>query len=94
MRDKAILWFTLKRMRLLIVVVVLSILAVYFVFGCQSRQKKVWGNGDLPSDWQGFFGADNVARLDFVQTNTINAQGQAIAVLAERVRKLEDPNEI
>ncbi|KKN74411.1 hypothetical protein LCGC14_0390310 [marine sediment metagenome] len=74
-----------------------SLLAV-LLFGCQTQQtpqvRKVWGQGDLPADWQGFFGEGNVARLDFIQTQTINRQGQAIAVLAERLRKLEaDPND-
>lgn len=65
--------------------------------GCNEAQisRKVWGQGDLPSDWQDFFGEGNIARLDFVQTQAINKQGQAIAVLAERVRKLEaDPNDV
>ncbi len=62
--------------------------------GCNERQRKVWGQGDLPAEWQGFFGDGNVSRLDFVQTNAVNRQGQALAELAERVRKLEaDPNE-
>lgn len=68
------------------------------IVGCQEVQRapqtKVWGQGDLPADWQGFFGADNSARLDYVQTQTINRMGQAISQLAERVRKLEaDPND-
>ncbi len=50
---------------LLMVVVILS--------GCQEQQV-IWGQGDPPADWQDMFGNDNIARLDFVQTNTINKQ--------------------
>lgn len=73
---------------------ILSLLAV-LLFGCnEAQQTPRWGQGDLPTEWQGFFGEDNVARLDFVQTQTINRMGQAISELAERVRKLEaDPND-
>lgn len=53
---------------------------------------KVWGQGKLSDEWQGFFGNDNTARLDFVQTQTINRQGQRIAELALRISKLEDPD--
>ena len=68
------------------------------IAGCQPQAEvipdKVWGQGDLPDDWQEFFGNENMARLNFVQTQSINNQGKAIAELAERVRKLEaDPNE-
>lgn len=64
------------------------------VAGCNEvQQTKVWGQGDLPSDWQGFFGESNTARLDFVQTRTLNRQSQIIIELMARVRKLEDPNE-
>ena len=59
----------------------------------------VWGAPDQspPADWQRFFGNSNLARLNFVQTDKINLQGQALAELTERVRKLEapiDPNDL
>jgi outer membrane murein-binding lipoprotein Lpp len=81
-----------------IFIVYILVLLVVLIAGCQVAQRapqtKVWGQGDLPADWQGFFGEDNVARLDYVQTQTINKMGQAIAELAVRVRKLEaDPND-
>ena len=79
-------------MRKLLFLVVLMII----LSGCQVEviPDKVWGQGDLPEDWQEFFGNENMARLNFVQTQSINNQGKAIAELAERVRKLEaDPNE-
>ena len=75
-------------------IVLCLVLAAVLLFGCNEVQTKVWGQGVLPSDWQGFFGEDNVARLDYVQTQTINRQGQIIAELAARVSKLEaDPND-
>ena len=86
---------------LALLVVLLALLT-----GCEeSNQRTLWGQGELPTDWQETFGADNGARLDFVQTQKINTQAQAVqellkrvqalelenpAELAERVRKLED----
>lgn len=50
----------------------------------------VWGKGDAPTEWQDYFGDDNMARLNYIQTQQINKQGQSLAELKERVRKLED----
>jgi hypothetical protein len=55
---------------------------------------KVWGNGNPTPEHIEFFGNENLSRLCFVQTQTINKQGQALAELTLRVRKLEDPNGI
>lgn len=81
--------------RLCLVLIGITGFMLLVLGGCNEAQisRKVWGQGDLPDDWQGFFGEDNVSRLDFVQTQTINRMGQAIAELAERVRTLEDPND-
>ena len=81
-------------MRKLLFLVVLMIILT----GCQSVEviPDVWGQGEPPGDWQEFFGNENMARLNWVQTQSINNQGQAIAELAERVRKLEgqvDPDD-
>ncbi len=79
-------------MRTVILVAILIVLALV-VCGCnEAQQKAVWGQGELPTGWQSFFGSDNTARLNFVQTNTINKQGQSITELAERVRLLESEN--
>lgn len=80
------------------VMIIVVALLTQVLAGCQevrrAPQTEVWGQGDLPADWQGYFGEDNVARLDYVQTQTINRMGQALSQLAERVRKLEaDPND-
>ena len=72
-----------------IVVIILFALA-YSVCGCNEKQRPKWGNGEVTEDFQTFFGNDNMARLNSVQTAKINAQGQLITELAERVRKLED----
>lgn len=50
----------------------------------------VYGEGELPTEWQQYFGTDNAARLGYMQSGRINEQGQAMAELAERVRKLEN----
>lgn len=84
----------------LCIVLALLLIVSLCAAGCNEAQQspKVWGQGEPTTEWQGFFGTDNMARLNFVQTNRINRMGQAIAELAERVRKLEaatnnvDPN--
>lgn len=52
----------------------------------------IWGQGETPAEWQSWFGNDNMARLNYAQTDRINAQGQALAEVVERVRKLEEAN--
>ncbi len=87
----------MKKIELCIVVVfVITMVAILLLAGCQDEQKtpptKVYGKGDPSAEWRSYFGNGNMARLNFVQTQTVNGLGQAVAVLAERVRKLEDPN--
>lgn len=53
---------------------------------------KVWGQGDPDPNHIKYFGNNNLSRLCFVQTLIINRQGQLLAELALRIRKLEDPN--
>lgn len=79
---------------LCIILIILFALAL-LVAGCQEQQRKIYGQGNIPLDWQVYFGNDNIARLDYMQTRAINQQGQTLTELAERVRKLEtayDPN--
>ena len=93
----------MKNKKELCLVLAVLVALAFCVVGCeetrQTSQSKVWGQGDPPAGWQDMFGNDNIARLNFVQTNALNSQGQAFAELAERVRKLEvtcmrihDPN--
>ncbi|KKN73181.1 hypothetical protein LCGC14_0403540 [marine sediment metagenome] len=58
-------------------IVALVSIAILFCGGCQEEQK-VWGRGELPADWRGFFGTSNGARLDLVQTREINQTGQVV----------------
>ena len=60
-------------------------------YGKEIANRAVWGKGDPPANWQKYFGNDNMARLNYIQTQTANKQGQTIAELVERVRKLEEP---
>lgn len=84
MRDKQII----------IALVIWLILSItILIYGCQSQQMPAWGEGDPPIEWQGHFGNDNISRLNFIQTDRLNKQGQAMAELSKRVRKLEDPND-
>lgn len=53
--------------------------------GCQPEQQstQVWGRGELPAEYLGFFGNDNMARLNFVQTQRINQFNQQIIAFAK-----------
>lgn len=55
-----------------------------------------WGKGDLPAEFQGFFGDSNGARLDFMQNQVIDRHDQIIREIAKRILMLEgaDPNEV
>ena len=79
------------------IIVIMSILILMLlalsIAGCtESEKRPVYGQGETTLEYQSYFGNGNLARLNFRQTNTINSQGQAIAELAERVRKLEESN--
>lgn len=64
---------------IIIISVVLCVLLLVALSGCQeSQQSKVWGQGDLPTEWQGFFGNNNLSRLNLAQTNTLNRQQAVI----------------
>jgi len=67
---------------------ILLILLVALV-GCQEQQKV---EGELPAEWQELFGDGLMARLNYVQTQTINQHKQVIDELAKRVRSLEEEN--
>lgn len=90
----------MKKVGLIVLIVITICAGACSVWGVAkimtSNQKqspqKIWGNGDPPAEHQEFFGNDNLSRLCFVQTQTINRQGQALAELTLRVAKLEDPN--
>lgn len=78
--------------------ITLMLICVSLVLGCQENQQErpVWGQGDPPDTWQEQFGNENMARLNFVQTDRINKLGQAMAEssikimeLTERVKLLE-----
>lgn len=71
---------------LCITMIVLACLALVACGGCEEAQQQ-WGKGDPPESWQNMFGNDSIARLNFVQTQTIN-QHQAIIYGVT----LEDPN--
>lgn len=78
----------MKIVEITIVCVILLIVA-YAVCGCQQHQTKVWGKGDTTAEWKEYFGNDNTARLDYVQTNSINNLGQAVAELQVKIEELE-----
>lgn len=73
-------WFILTVFTLAIVMVALT--------GCTESERPVYGVGELPAEYQEYFGNDNGARLDFVQNEAINQ-------LSARIGRLEggDPND-
>lgn len=67
-----------------------TILLALVVGGCNEAQQvpqQRWGQGELPEDWQNTFGNDNLARLNFAQTQRIN-QHQALIFGGS----IKDPN--
>lgn len=52
-------------------IVLAMIVLTIALTGCQ-EEKKVWGNGNPPLEYQEMFGNSNTARLDFVQTEQLN----------------------
>ena len=66
--------------------IVLALLVTMILCGCQeSQQQKVWGKGDPDQAWQDYFGNDNMARLNFMQTARINAIAEIVTETAEVV---------
>ena len=79
-------------MKLLATIIsIVALMILVLVSGCNETQKvdKVYGKGDLPTGYQEYFGGDNMARLNYMQNGELSRIGQAVAELAERVRKLE-----
>ena len=74
-------------MRVLWILMIVWIIAIMLgAVGCEEAQQQ-WGKGDPPESWQKMFGNDNIARLNFVQTQTMN-QHQAIIYGLD----VKDPN--
>jgi hypothetical protein len=74
-------------------VLVLVLLAVLLMAGCQEEQQqeeKIWGKGDLPADWQEYFGSDNTSRLDYVQSERISLLQKTLSNFGKRLDDMED----
>lgn len=67
------------------------IVAMALLAGCNESQK-TFGQGNLPENYQEFFGDTNLARLNFVQSQEIASQGKVLEELIKRVRFLEEEN--
>ena len=69
-------------------IIVLMVVGIAFCMGLLSvlltgcnevqRQPRVWGQGELPAEWEGFFGNGNGARLDYMQSKMLDQQGVII----------------
>ena len=71
--------------------IVVVVCWIVFLSGCQEQQQaKKWGEGDPPAEYQVFFGNDNNARLDFMQTQAIASQAEALAELRKEIKKVSD----
>lgn len=65
--------------------IVVAILAfVILLAGCQKSQ---WGRGDPPAKWRKTFGNDNMARLNYVQTQRVDEHRAIISGVT-----IKDPN--
>ena len=60
----------------LLLALVLSIMC-----GCQEQQ--IWGTGELPADWAGYFGTGNDSRINYVLAQRFNYLSQQITALAQ-----------
>ncbi len=62
----------------------------------QEETQPVWGKGNLPAEYQEFFGDSNGARMNFVQNQVIENQGKILKIIAVRLLALEgvDPNDL
>jgi hypothetical protein len=73
----------LRNICILLAMVLAAITFSVVCGGCQ-EERKVWGQGEPPGDYTKWFGNDNMARLNFVQTERLNILSQQIAALAEQ----------
>ena len=85
-----------KIMKITLVLIVICLLLV----GCQEAQK-VWGEGDLPADWESYFGSSNISRLlhhrivEEEETKLIREQIDLYCAREfEKLRKANKQNEI
>ena len=67
----------MKKVTELSIVIIVLLLLTFVMCGCNEAQKQ-WGNGDPPAEWQDWFGNENTARLDFVQTQALDRQQSVI----------------
>ena len=69
--------------------IVLMVLAL-LVSGCNEAQRPVYGQGNLPAQWQEMFGKDNGSRLDFIQNQIIvELRDKTIKDMEVRIKALE-----
>jgi hypothetical protein len=68
-----------EKQEIRLIVILAGCLISLLLAGCQEQvQTKQWGQGETPISYQEFFGNDNNARLDYVQTQHIDRTTQAI----------------
>ena len=59
--------------------VMLILAAVLLLAGCVEQEKpQQWGQGNPPDRWQQTFGNDNIARLNYVQSEMLNNHQRVI----------------
>lgn len=67
---------------------VILLMLVLLFCGC-GKPQKIYGLAELPENWQELFGDSNISRLDYVQSQTIDAQGAEIRRLVKRLEVVE-----
>lgn len=64
------------------------LLTLVLLCGCMESER-IYGLVELPKDWQELFGDGNVSRLDYAQSQRIDAQSAEIKRLNKRLEALE-----
>jgi hypothetical protein len=67
--------------------VIMIILALLFC-GC-AKSEKIYGLAELPENWQLLFGNSNISRLNYAQSQRIEAQGAEIKRLIAQLEARE-----
>ena len=73
----------LKNICILLAMILAAMITVSVLCGGCQRERKVWGQGEPPAEYTDFFGNDNMARLNFVQTERFNALNQNLVEFAK-----------
>ena len=87
----------MRKFKEIMLMVTVLIAMAFVVGGCQEAEKpqpKVWGQGDLPTAFEDFFGNSNLSRLNYKQTEAINEISKRLLALEQNAFVIAEPNEV